>query len=275
MYDYFQEVFMSFLTLEKIFEYIFYLALFNLFITIIEFVYDYFKKNKRDYRDDRNNIFIGIVYEFLDKLTVTSIGFSFLFVIHLKLQLISYELTILSWLCALLLADLTYYWMHRLEHKVRLLWAYHSVHHSSLQFNMLTGYRLSWVEGFFEWLFLIPMILIGFSPIQSILSLGFVALYQHWIHTERIGKLGFLEGIINTPSAHRVHHASNEGYTDKNFGGILIIWDRIFKTYQQESFEVVYGIGENVDIKNPFKIQFHEFLKIGKEKWPTNQKKII
>lgn len=252
---------MTMLYPEKLFEFILYFATFNLLITIAEFSYDYFNKNKRDLKDDRNNIIIGAIYELLDKLAITSIGFTLLYFLHEKYHFASFDFSIFSWLLALLAADFTYYWMHRLEHKFRLLWAYHSVHHSSLQFNMLTGYRLSWVEGFFEWAFLIPMILIGFSPIQAIVSLSFVALYQHWIHTQRIGKLGLLEGLVNTPSAHRVHHASNSGYTNKNFGGILLIWDRLFKTYQDESFDIIYGIGEMVDTSNPVKIQFHEYLK--------------
>lgn len=264
---------MSIIYPEKLFEYIFFLAIFNLIITITEFFYDYLKKNKRDLKDDGNNVIIAIVYELLDRFSLTSIGFTILYFLHQKYHFISIDFSVSSWLLALLVADFTYYCMHRSEHKFRILWAYHSVHHSSLQFNMLTGYRLSWIEGFFEWVFLIPMVLIGFSPIQSIVSLSFVALYQHWIHTQRINKMGLLEGLINTPSAHRVHHASNSGYINKNFGGILLIWDRLFKTYQDESFDIIYGIGEKVNTSNPVKIQFHEYLKLWKNKWPINLKK--
>jgi sterol desaturase/sphingolipid hydroxylase (fatty acid hydroxylase superfamily) len=136
-----------------------------------------------------------------------------------------------TWLLALLAADFTYYWMHRLEHEHRILWASHSVHHSSNDYNLTVGFRLSLVEGFFEWAFLIPMILIGFSPFQAIVGLVLVAQYQHWVHTERVTKMGWLDEVFNTPSVHCVHQGSNRQYIDKNYGGILMIWDKLLSTY--------------------------------------------
>ena len=133
-----------------------------------------------------------------------------------------------SWIAAVLVADLTYYWMHRIEHEVSFFWAYHSVHHSSPEFNLTTGLRLAWIEGLIEWLFFIPMIMMGFEVTQTIIAISIVVAYQTWIHTEKIDKLGWADRIFNTPSVHRVHHGSNAKYIDKNYGGILMVWDRMF-----------------------------------------------
>ena len=124
------------------------------------------------------------------------------------------------------------------------------------------SFRLSLLEGLFEWLFLIPMILMGFNPFQAIVALILVAQYQHWLHTERIGKLGWLDEVFNTPSIHRVHHGSNKQYLDKNYGGILIVWDKLFGTYQAEEEKVIYGLTRNIHTNNPIKITFIEFVHI-------------
>jgi sterol desaturase/sphingolipid hydroxylase (fatty acid hydroxylase superfamily) len=155
--------------------------------------------------------------------------------------------------------------MHRLEHEHRILWASHSVHHSSNDYNFTVGFRLSLVEGFFEWAFLIPMILIGFSPFQAIVGLVLVAQYQHWVHTERVTKLGWLDEVFNTPSVHRVHHGSNHQYIDKNYGGILMIWDKIFGTFAREEEKVIYGLTRDINTNNPIKIVFIEFSNIWRD----------
>ncbi|KAG1668229.1 C-5 sterol desaturase [Nymphon striatum] len=170
-----------------------------------------------------------------------------------------------SWVLAILLADFTYYWMHRWEHEVRILWAYHSVHHSSPEFNLTTALRLAWIEGLIEWAFFVPMILIGFSVVQTIIALAIVVAYQTWIHTEKISKLGWLDKVLNTPSVHRVHHASNAQYIDKNYGGILIIWDRLFGTYAPENEKVVFGITKPINSFNPLIINFKEYWLIIKD----------
>ena len=157
--------------------------------------------------------------------------------------------------------------MHRFEHEVRLFWAYHVVHHSSTEFDLTTGYRLSPIESLFEWIFLLPMLVLGFDPVATLVSLAIVAEYQTWIHTQKIGKLGFLDKIVNTPANHRVHHGTNPKYIDKNYGGILMIWDHIFGTYQAEEEKVVFGITTPVNSINPFVVTFHEFIAIAKDSW--------
>ncbi|NOX72853.1 MAG: sterol desaturase family protein, partial [Alphaproteobacteria bacterium] len=139
------------------------------------------------------------------------------------------------------------------------LWASHSVHHSSQDYNLTVGFRLCLIEGLFEWAFLIPMIVIGFNPFQAIIGLILVAQYQHWIHTERVHKLGWLDEVFNTPSVHRVHHGSNRQYLDKNYGGILMLWDKLFGTYQREVEDVTYGLTRNISTNNPVTINIAEF----------------
>ena len=167
-----------------------------------------------------------------------------------------------AWCLGLLIADFSYYWMHRFEHQIRILWGYHSVHHSSVEFNLTTGLRLSWVEGLIEWVFFVPMIMIGFSALQVVACISIVVLYQTWIHTEKIGTMGRLDRFLNTPSVHRVHHGSNKLYRDKNYGGILIIWDRLFGTYQEEQERVTYGITTPIESWNPLIVNIHEFREI-------------
>ncbi|NEZ65512.1 sterol desaturase family protein [Leptolyngbyaceae cyanobacterium CCMR0082] len=174
-------------------------------------------------------------------------------------------LTWWTWGMALILADFTYYWMHRWEHEVRILWSYHSVHHSSPEYNLTTSLRLAWVESLIEWIFFIPMILIGFDVIQTLIALVIVVVYQTWIHTERIGKLGWLDNIFNTPSVHRVHHGVGPRCIDKNYGGILIIWDHLFDTYQAETEKITYGLTKQIGSVNPIVINFYELWQIIKD----------
>lgn len=190
----------------------------------------------------------------------TAYGLVFVVGLFVAAAFSPFSLPVTWWttLLAILAADFTYYWMHRWEHEVRILWSYHSVHHSSPEFNLTTALRLAWVEGLIEWIFFLPMILIGFAPAQTIIALVVVVTYQTWIHTEKIGKLGWLDRVFNTPSVHRVHHGSNDEYLDKNYGGILIIWDRMFGTYQPEDEKAVYGIRTPLGTANPFIVNFRE-----------------
>ncbi|WP_211251577.1 sterol desaturase family protein [Maribacter antarcticus] len=231
---------------------------------MIETVTDLITAKKRRWKDTGANFLIFIMNQVLEKTVVGSIGVICLMPFHLLTPL-SIPLNLLTWVLAFFAADLTYYWMHRIEHEQRILWALHSVHHSSKDYNLSISFRLSILEGLIEWAFLIPMILIGFSPFQAIVGLILVAQFQTWIHTERIGKLGWLDKIFNTPSVHRVHHGSNKKYLDKNYGGFLIIWDRVFGTYQKEEEKVIYGLTKDINTNNPMLINFIEFKSIRKD----------
>lgn len=162
----------------------------------------------------------------------------------------------------LFLADFTYYVEHFLLHKVRLLWLAHSVHHSSSMMNTATAFRFSLFDPVVSAVFHLPLLLLGFHPIFIFAAEILVQAYQFWIHNEIIGKLGVLEKVLNTPSHHRVHHGSDKQYLDKNFGGILIIFDRIFGTFQKEEKIPTYGLTTPMTSKNLFTVQFYEFGKL-------------
>lgn len=240
---------------------------FTLIIMLFAFVgimYDVLTKKKRMYREAGANVLIGIGNGLL---SLTAYGLIFIVTLWLVEQVVLWHIPInvYTWILAVMVADFSYYWMHRIEHKVRFLWAIHSVHHSSKEFDLTTGSRLAWVEGLFEWAFFVPMVLLGFDVVQVTMGIVVVVAYQTWIHTEHIGKLGYLDKIINTPSVHRVHHGSNVKYIDKNFGGILMIWDKLFGTYQAEEEKVMYGLLQNIDTSNPISINFYEWKEMFKD----------
>jgi sterol desaturase/sphingolipid hydroxylase (fatty acid hydroxylase superfamily) len=158
---------------------------------------------------------------------------------------------------AVMLTDLAYYWEHRFSHKLRVLWFFHEIHHSSKNFNLSTSFRLHWLGRLTGPIIFAPLILLGFKAEQVVIFFVTNLFYQFLLHTRAVGKLGPLEGIINTPSAHRVHHARNKKYIDKNFGGILMLWDRMFGTYQAEDEEPRFGILGKFESSNPFTVQFH------------------
>ncbi|MEM9531703.1 MAG: sterol desaturase family protein [Pseudomonadota bacterium] len=161
-----------------------------------------------------------------------------------------------------LVVELAYYWYHRLSHEIPLLWTMHHTHHSSRWFNFTTAIRLNWVAKFVSPLFFMPLVLLGFSPVWIAASLGVGLLYQLFLHTQSIPTLGWFEGkLLNTPSAHRVHHSRNAAYIDKNYGGALIVWDRLFGTYQAESEPVRYGVTTGSVGHNPFVIQLAPLVK--------------
>ena len=176
--------------------------------------------------------------------------------------------TVFGFVVSFLLADFLYYWQHRLKHRNPFFWAFHVVHHSSTELNFTTGFRLSWFDPLIKPFLYAPAVLIGAQPSAILASLVLNLLFQFWVHNRNIGKLGFLEGIINTPSAHRVHHGRNESYLDRNFGGVLMIWDRMFGTYVTEEEEPDFGITGGFESYNPLWIQLHGFRDffLGKKK---------
>ena len=159
-----------------------------------------------------------------------------------------------SWIAALIIGDFLYYWSHRLEHRVNLFWSWHNVHHSSREFNGTTALRLAWIEPFVSWYLLVPMVIIGFHPLQVVLVFQILLTWQTWLHTRKIGSLGWFDKVFNSPANHRVHHGSNAEYIDKNFGALLIIWDRLFGTWAQETVAVRYGLTTDVRSLNPIKL---------------------
>ena len=174
------------------------------------------------------------------------------------------------WAVALcfVLDDLRYYWWHRISHERRWFWASHVIHHSSQHYNLTTALRQTWTgQVIGALLFKTPLVFLGFHPLMVAFVGGVNLIYQFWIHTELIDRLGPLEWIFNTPSHHRVHHATNPRYLDSNYAGALIIWDRMFGTFVPESREEKcrYGIVKNLGTFNPLIISFHEWIGILKD----------
>jgi sterol desaturase/sphingolipid hydroxylase (fatty acid hydroxylase superfamily) len=175
----------------------------------------------------------------------------------------------LAWAALFFLDDFTYYWFHRISHECRFWWAAHVNHHSSQQYNLSTAARQSWtsvVVG--TWTPWIPLAFLGFPPSMILAQQGFNLFYQFWIHTEAVGRMpAWYEYLFNTPSHHRVHHASNPRYLDRNYAGVLMLWDRLFGTFVGESASepVRYGIVRNIDTYNPIRIAFHEWAAIARD----------
>ena len=198
----------------------------------------------------------------LTKLSIDGLVIALYFYLY-QFRLFEISSGSLQWLITLLILDFCFYWYHRASHRVRFLWCAHVVHHSSERMNFGTALRQSPTGPFTIILFYWPLPLIGFHPLV-IVSAGAVAtLYGFWTHTETIGKLWRpLEWLFVTPSHHRVHHGSNAQYLDKNYSNLLIIWDRLFGTFEPEVVPVRYGLINNINTFNPLKIAFSEWWKL-------------
>lgn len=174
-----------------------------------------------------------------------------------------------AWLALFFLDDFTYYWFHRISHECRFWWAAHVNHHSSQEYNLSTALRQSWtgvpVGTWAPW---VPLAFLGFPPAMILAQQGFNLFYQFWIHTEAVKRMPrWFEYLFNTPSNHRVHHATNPRYLDRNYAGVLMVWDRLFGTFVAEEDEDPprYGIVKNIDTFNPIRIAFHEWAAIARE----------
>lgn len=164
-----------------------------------------------------------------------------------------------AWPLLIMAEDFCFYWWHRAAHEVRVMWASHVVHHSSQHFNLSTALRQEWLP-MFSLPFFAPLGLLGFPPWAVILTQTISLIYQFTLHTEKIDRYPRpIEYLFNTPSHHRVHHGANKGYLDRNYGGILIIWDRLFGSFRGEDDRVVYGLTKNVDSFNPLRVATHEW----------------
>ena len=176
-----------------------------------------------------------------------------------------------------------YYWMHRCSHEIRWMWASHMVHHTPEHIHLASAFRLGATELLSgSWLFYLPLYLLGFHPLAVAGMSAFNLFYQFWLHTDLIGRLGPLEWVFNTPSHHRVHHASNREYLDRNYGGILIIWDRLFGTFarEQSHIQTTYGLVHPIGTLNPLRIACHEWVAMGRDfirarSWPERWRQLF
>jgi alkylglycerol monooxygenase len=210
----------------------------------------------RDKIDTWNNIFLG----FMSLVFGALFGLGTYYIYEFAYSIAPYQFPASAWWTWVVLFfvdDLAYYIFHRVSHESRLFWNFHVVHHSSEEYNLSVAVRQSWFSGILHWIFYAPVMLLGFAPWMFALMHGFNLLYQFWIHTKVIDKLGPFEYIFNTPSHHRVHHGVNEIYLDKNYAGVLIIWDRMFGSFVEETEEPRYGIIKPLKSYNPLWINTH------------------
>lgn len=216
-------------------------------------------KNVYNFKETFSNLFIFIGGRGFKSLTAPLIYALYGF--FQPYALFDIPINAVSFILSLIIVDFISYWNHRSLHEIKFLWTIHHVHHSSIWMNFTTAFRLNWLGGFISPVFYLPVILLGFPPTPIVISLLLNLAYQFFLHTEIIGQLPLIEGWLNTPSAHRVHHGSNPKYIDKNYGGIFIVWDRLFGTYQPETEKVIYGVTTGFAGHNPFKVLFQPIIK--------------
>jgi sterol desaturase/sphingolipid hydroxylase (fatty acid hydroxylase superfamily) len=213
--------------------------------------------------DTAVSIGLGIIYA-VALLGVAGVVFTaYGWVYQYRLIDFDWQSSLFSLLGAYLLVDLAFYWYHRAIHMVRFGWAAHVTHHSSNYFNIGTALRASFADAPMEPLFIVPLALLGIDPVVLVGTLSLNHLYQYWLHTQHVPKLGPLEWLLNTPSHHRVHHGRNIQYCDKNFGGTFIVFDRMFGTFEVEDEPVDYGILHPLESRNLAWVIFHEWAAIG------------
>jgi len=186
-------------------------------------------------------------------------------VVHSNFALFQLEKNWMYWVALFFLVDLAYYWAHRMSHEINLFWGGHVVHHQSEEYNLSVALRQSSFQTVWTFAFNLPLALIGFDTLDFALMSALNTLYQFWIHTETINKLGFLEHFLNTPSHHRVHHGRNPKYIDKNHAGTLIIWDKMFGTFQPEEEKPTYGITKPINSWNAVWANFSHYAEMGKD----------
>lgn len=222
------------------------------------------KLEEYEFKDAGTSIAMGLGNVTIGLFTKALILSVFYFVYQARLFTIPFAEW--SWLLILFAEDFCYYWFHRISHENRLFWASHVVHHSSQKYNLSTALRQTWSGSFYTFVFWIPLVLIGFHPIMVLVQMSVSLIYQYWIHTELITKLPkWFEAVFNTPSHHRVHHATNPQYLDRNHAGIFIIWDKFFGTFEPEVEKPVYGLVKNINTYNPVKVAFLEWVQMFKD----------
>lgn len=233
-------------------------------ISLVEMYISYTHDKKRySSRDTWNNVYL-MSLAFLINLSTKTATF-FLLDFCYDYRLFEIKNTVIYWIVLVLAQDFLYWILHTSGHYIRLFWAMHVTHHSSPQFNLTTGFRSTVFEPLYRVFFYLPLAFMGFSAVDILFAYLVTQLYGNMVHTQAVGKLHpLIEYFLVTPSHHRVHHASNVRYLDKNMGMVLIIWDRMFGTFQQELPEekIVYGLTHQPDDMGPVNIVFHEFRAI-------------
>lgn len=239
-------------------------------LVAVEWIYSYRKKIKSyETKDFFASLTVGLGNLALNGLQKVGLYAVILFFYNLVPWGIPH--TWWSYVLCFFALDFFRYWAHRIAHEQRFLWTTHVVHHSSTKYNLSVSFRLSWIQNI-KIIFFLPVIMMGFHPVVFFIIHQIEVLYQFWIHTEYIKKLPKpIEYFFTTPSHHRVHHATNKQYLDKNYGSTLIIWDRIFRTFEPEIEKPIYGITKPVKSFNPVYLVFHDVIDMVKEMWKVRQ----
>mgnify|MGYP001386938766 FL=1 len=239
-----------------------------------EFIYGYLKK-KNNYRlnDTVTSIGLGLMsrYPALLGLGVQGLVYAFISKQFNLGLLASYDPYV--WVIAFVMYDLSYYWLHRSHHQIKVLWASHVVHHHGEEYNLSTALRQTGTDFLFKWIFYTPMLLLGI-PVEIFVTVAALNLiYQFWVHTEHIKRLGILDYILVTPSNHRIHHAQNKEYIDANYGGVFILWDRMFGTFidERDDLKPIYGTSKPLNSWNPLWANLEVWSEMIKDTWRTKR----
>ncbi len=224
------------------------------------------RQNKDYYRfnDSINDLSMGVLQQVTGVFTKALVfaGYAFLFEYARMFEIPANNTW--TWVIGFLGVDFCYYWFHRLSHEINVIWASHIAHHQSEEYNLTVALRQGSFQAFFSSVFYWPLAIIGLPPLVFLALSSFNTLYQFWIHTRTIKTLGPIEWIFNTPSHHRVHHGCNPQYIDRNHAGTLIIWDRMFGTFEPEGDEVIYGVTKPLRSWNPVWANIHYFVDIAR-----------
>ncbi|EAT13344.1 sterol desaturase family protein [Bermanella marisrubri] len=222
--------------------------------------------------DSTNSLALGMISR-ITRILYAAIPFSFYIYAHEHFALYHWENTLWTWVFAFIVYDLGYYWNHRLGHTMNIGWASHVIHHSSEEYNLTTALRQTSIPNIVGWVFYMPLAFLGIDPVIFASVAALNLLYQFWVHTQTIKRMpNWYEAIFVTPSNHRVHHAKNKIYVDRNYGGVFIVWDRIFNTFQPElnNEPVVFGISTQLKSWNPIWGNLHFITQLMKDAWNTN-----
>lgn len=253
-------------------DYIAYAVPFFLLALLIELIYG-IAINKNTYRlnDAISNLFMGTLRTANKLIIIGAAGYVF-YLAETNFAIWRMDINSwFTWIFAFVIYDFFYYWFHRISHERQIFWASHVAHHQSEDYNLSTALRQTGTGAFVSWVFYIPMFLIGIPSYVFISVASLNLIYQFWVHSEHIPKLGWFENYFVTASNHRVHHAQNEQYIDKNYGGVFIIWDRMFGTHKIENEDepCIYGIRGTLNTFNPIWANLHVYVKIMREMWSS------
>ena len=257
-------------------DYVPYAVPFFLLAILVELTYGFFKKNNT-YRlnDAISSLFMGSLRT-ANKLIFIGLGGYVFYLIETSLTLWRMDGgSVFTWVFAFVVYDFFYYWFHRISHERQIFWASHVAHHQSEDYNLSTALRQTGTGALLTWVFYIPVFLIGVPSYVFVSVASLNLIYQFWVHSEHIPKLGFYEWVFVTPSNHRVHHAQNDEYIDKNYGGVFIIWDRMFGTFKEEDSKItcIYGIRGPIRTFNPIWANLHIYVQMLKDIWNSKSLK--